>query len=128
MDPKEAATRLYHDLGKAIVFTRRWVADDATAEERWNAVLDDVLRTRRGPTGVFSSVEIWKSFCLSDGAKECLDCADGNLLREKMAELATVLPKCTESDSVEHLVELEHLTDGIHQLCKRLKNHFHSDA
>jgi hypothetical protein len=59
MTPREVADRLRHDLGKAIVLSRRWLADGASEAELRAALRDDLLRTRRGPDGVVSAFEVW---------------------------------------------------------------------
>lgn len=59
MSPREVADRLRHDLGKAIVLSRRWLADDASEQDLCAALRDDVLRTRRGPDGVVSAFDVW---------------------------------------------------------------------
>ena len=122
MSAGEAASRLYHDLGKAIVFTRRWIADDASEQERWEAVLDDLLRTRRGPNGVFSCLDVWASFCASDGAKACLESVAGRELQNVMSELTSVLNANPEDRSLQRLLKLERLSESVHQWCKTLKS------
>lgn len=53
---------LKHDLGKYITFQTRWLGADPTGPELVQAVLADVLSTRRGPNGSESAMAIWKRY------------------------------------------------------------------
>ena len=59
MSIAEAAARARHDLGKYICFSARWLPDGAPVEELREALRDDLLRTRKGPTGVTGAVALW---------------------------------------------------------------------
>ncbi len=52
--------RVKHDLGKYIAFQQRWLAPEASAAERRDAVTADLLETRRGPDGTSDAVAVWR--------------------------------------------------------------------
>ncbi len=54
--------RLKHDLGKYVSLQARWLADDATGEERRKALEADLLSTRRGPDGSQEATSVWAEF------------------------------------------------------------------
>lgn len=59
MSIAEAAARARHDLGKYICFSARWLPEDAPAEELRQALRDDLLLTRKGPSGSTGAVALW---------------------------------------------------------------------
>jgi hypothetical protein len=56
---REVAERVRHDLGKAVVFEASWLSPAASTGELRAALREDLLRTRRGPSGTASAAEIW---------------------------------------------------------------------
>ena len=56
---EEAASRARHDLGKYISFAARWVEPSADIEALRSALEEDLLHTRKGPSGVVGAVELW---------------------------------------------------------------------
>jgi hypothetical protein len=70
----EWALRLRHDLGKYISMQQRWLAPDATISERKDALLADILETRRSSEGVVDAFQIWSEFwALFSGASSLSD-------------------------------------------------------
>lgn len=71
----EWAKRLRHDLGKYITMQQRWLAPGASIEERYEALIADVVETRRSTQKVVDAFHIWAEFrsifsgevALSDG-------------------------------------------------------------
>lgn len=65
LDPETLAdlvahlARVRHDLGRYVVFQQRWLAPDADAAERREALASDLLATRRGPDGSVDAVAVW---------------------------------------------------------------------
>ncbi len=47
----EQIADLVHDLGKYVHLSARMLAPDAALDERWAALREDLLETRRGPAG-----------------------------------------------------------------------------
>jgi hypothetical protein len=62
MSLREQLVRLKHDLGKYIAFQVRWLAADASATARREALTADLLGTRRGPEGVRDAPSVWAEF------------------------------------------------------------------
>lgn len=58
----EHVTRLKHDLGKYIRFQGRWLGEEASLEDRTQALRADLLETRRGPTGSIDALTVWAEF------------------------------------------------------------------
>jgi len=56
------AERLKHDLGKYVGLQARWLPPDAGLQERREALVQDVLQTRRGPEGNVGAREVWSPF------------------------------------------------------------------
>ncbi len=54
--------RLKHDLGKYVGLQARWLPPDAGLHERREALVQDVLQTRRGPEGTVGAHEVWSPF------------------------------------------------------------------
>lgn len=59
MSHREAANRVRHDLGKYVHLEARWLDHEASEEELREALAHDLCRTRRGPEGDESCVELW---------------------------------------------------------------------
>ncbi len=57
----EAASRARHDLGKYISFQARWMEPGAPVDTLREALRDDLLRTRKGPDGVFTAAALWRT-------------------------------------------------------------------
>ena len=114
---------LHHDLGKAIVFTQRWLASTATFDERCEAVKDDVLRTRRGPTGSVGAIEIWKSFCSSSRMEPILLTEHGKRLEGAMCQLEQLVDKLSENINEELLEKVVDICWTVNEACKALKAH-----
>lgn len=51
--------RVRHDLGRYVVFQQRWVAEGAGESERREALIADLLGTRRGPEGTVDAAALW---------------------------------------------------------------------
>lgn len=60
MSSIDALRAVRHDLGKYVSFQLRWLPEDAPDAELLDALRNDVLQTRRGPSGTESAPEIWK--------------------------------------------------------------------
>jgi hypothetical protein len=52
-------TDLVHDLGKYVHLSARMLAPDATLGDRWSALREDLLETRRGPSGVQTAAAVY---------------------------------------------------------------------
>jgi hypothetical protein len=59
MSLEDAAARARHDLGKYVCFSARWLDAGVATEELRTALVDDLRRTRRGPTGEVGAAELW---------------------------------------------------------------------
>ncbi|MCP4804464.1 MAG: hypothetical protein GY913_20725 [Proteobacteria bacterium] len=81
----QAAKAARHDVGKYIAFQLRWLPDDAPADELLEALRSDVLRTRRGPSGVESAPQVWAR------VREPLSSLDLHGIDTPMAELEAAL-------------------------------------
>lgn len=121
MTAREVADRLRHDLGKAIVLSRRWLADGASEAELQAALRDDVLRTRRGPDGVMSAFEVWAArrgevvvVFPEHGAVRVIDAAMEALSAERAA-IAGEGPVAAEV-----LARLAERTDAVEGACRAL--------
>ncbi|MBW1879888.1 MAG: hypothetical protein JRI25_15545 [Deltaproteobacteria bacterium] len=55
----EYLARVKHDLGKYICFQVRWLAPDASVQERRAALVADLTATRRGPGGSRDAASLW---------------------------------------------------------------------
>ena len=56
------ATRLKHDLGKYISLQARWLPVHADAQALRDALVSDLLHTRRGPAGSEPAAEVWAPY------------------------------------------------------------------
>lgn len=54
-----AAARVSHDLGKYVVFEVAWCGPDAPALVLREALRNDLLHTRRDPSGSVGAVALW---------------------------------------------------------------------
>lgn len=54
--------RLKHDLGKYVALQQRWLPADAPSADRRAALRDDLLSTRRGPSGIQDALSVWQEF------------------------------------------------------------------
>lgn len=54
--------RLRHDLGKYVSMQVRWLGEGASPEALRDAVMADLLTTRRGPRGVQTALAVWAEF------------------------------------------------------------------
>ncbi len=57
----ERLSRLKHDLGKAISFQLRFLGGSLDPAALREALLQDLGRTRRGPSGESDAVEVWSA-------------------------------------------------------------------
>ncbi|MDP2306756.1 MAG: hypothetical protein Q8P18_12095 [Pseudomonadota bacterium] len=57
----EAASQARHDLGKYISFQARWIEPGAPIDTLRDALREDLLRTRKGPDGVFTAAALWRA-------------------------------------------------------------------
>lgn len=55
----EQIADLVHDLGKYVHLSARMLGPEAGLEERWAALREDLLETRRGPKGVQSAAAVY---------------------------------------------------------------------
>jgi hypothetical protein len=74
LDPLSAATaeelaaldaflgRMKHDLGKYVSLQMRWLAEEASLEDRERALKADLLATRRGPQGTQDALSVYREF------------------------------------------------------------------
>lgn len=82
MSVLDAAARARHDLGKYVAFQARWLGPDASADALRDALREDLLRTRKGPTGVLDARALWREL------REPLASAGVERIDALMAELA----------------------------------------
>jgi len=122
MDANELVQKLYHDLGKAIVYTQRWLPEDASPAACWEAVNDDILRTRRGPTGVFGAVVIWENFAASEGYETLLDKNGIHIIAETMEQIGTISDRLQGELDMEVLERAQALSNIVYRECLALKN------
>jgi hypothetical protein len=67
-------TRLRHDLGKYVSMQVRWLGDNPSPDALRDAVVADLLTTRRGPAGVQTAQAVWAEFQPAlVGARELVD-------------------------------------------------------
>lgn len=59
MSYAEATQRARHDLGKYICFEARWLPDHADAAALRQALAQDLLKTRAGPSGTTDAITLW---------------------------------------------------------------------
>lgn len=59
MQLREAADRVRHDLGKYVHLEARWLGEDANEVELREALLNDLTRTRRDPSGDEGCEAVW---------------------------------------------------------------------
>lgn len=52
--------RIKHDIGRYVTLQQRWLASDATDDERVEAIIADVLHTRRDELGSTDVVALWR--------------------------------------------------------------------
>jgi len=85
----EWGLRLRHDVGKYVTMQQRWLGEEATLHDRCEALLIDVMQTRRGDS-TEDLFALWAQFegvlcgvvCLSDGTRVDLT-EDGDILAIK---------------------------------------------
>ena len=114
--------RLYHDLGRPIVFTQRWLSSSASFEERLEAVRDDLMRTHRGPKGVVNADMIWQQFQLMDEMELVLKTVEGKHLQSLMCRLHDLSQGFGVKMDPASLVEIERLCDAVNETCAQLKS------
>jgi hypothetical protein len=59
---RDLLARLRHDLGKYVALQARCLADDASADDLRQALIADVVQTRRSRAGIESAPAIWAVF------------------------------------------------------------------
>ncbi len=59
MRSREAANQVRHDLGKYVHLEARWLGEDSSEVDVREALVTDLRRTRRGPSGDESCVDLW---------------------------------------------------------------------
>ncbi|MCO4743199.1 MAG: hypothetical protein KC912_00320 [Proteobacteria bacterium] len=59
---RDHAARIKHDLGKYVAFQARWLPDDPADDELREALVADLLSTRRGPDGSMDALQVWDAF------------------------------------------------------------------
>ncbi len=59
MRSREAALQVRHDLGKYVYLEARWLGEDSSEVDVREALITDLRRTRRGPSGDESCVAVW---------------------------------------------------------------------
>ncbi|MCA9492134.1 MAG: hypothetical protein KC621_19510 [Myxococcales bacterium] len=102
MSAVELLARLKHDLGKAVSFQQRWLADPEDDEGLRSALVEDLLRTRRSGDDVSSAVELWarlRPALAADptiGADEELRAIDAEVAT--LGEVAARLPEASPED------------------------------
>lgn len=90
--------RLKHDLGKYVALQARWLPPEAGPVERREALVADLLHTRRGPEGSTSAHEVWETFrgmlhgeVLLDGHRVALgDDPDVVVIEDRMRSLGAL--------------------------------------
>jgi hypothetical protein len=80
--------RLRHDLGKAIVRQVTWLGADPDPEELRRALTEDLLATRRSPSGATGAVALFEDVGPALAALEGEE--DLRLLRDAMGEIGRV--------------------------------------
>ena len=107
---------LHHDIGKAISLNQRWLGQNATEDDRLEAVRDDLLRTRRGPMGTQSAVELWSQYRTHPEMPLLCETAMGQELGELMAKVSEYCDQFTHGRPIESLVEIEMCCARVSQL------------
>jgi hypothetical protein len=74
----EWGLRLRHDVGKYITMQQRWLGDEASVNARCEALLADVLQTRRREAETEDLFALWAEFEAVFGGRVCL--GDGTRL------------------------------------------------
>lgn len=127
--------RLKHDLGKYVALRQRWLAEGASAQERREALVDDLLATRRGPDATLDAVSVWSEFRpalmgedpLPGGHRVDLSQdRDVRALEEAMTVLARVTAALRAGESSDDLVQQGStaalaVSDGCRSLDRRVK-------
>lgn len=106
--------RMKHDLGKYVALRQRWLGADAPLHERLEALVDDLLATRRGPSGTLDALSVWGEFRpgllgeapLEEGCRVDLSAdPDVRAIDAAMAELSRVLPALRAGEVGEALID-----------------------
>ena len=113
---------LYHDLGKAVVMMQSWMEDCASESLRWEAVRNDVLRTRRDPNGELSAIQIWSYLQEQEGWEPLSKTKMGVQLCVLMRELDGYTNALMHPFSRDVLLAVEHICGQIHRVTTAIRD------
>jgi len=119
-DALRAAAALRHDLGKAIRFSAPG-APEASTEALRERLRDDVVRTRRGPSGQQTAVQVFDEWRRRDGAR--IRAGAAREVVERLERLMEgVRPLAAGLDALDRggLLRLDELTREIADACRCL--------
>ena len=116
------AAVLYHDLGKAIVMMQSWTDESMPESMRWEAVQDDVLRTRRDQSGEWNAIQVWNYLRQQDGWVQVSETSMGLQLSALMSELGEHLNALHGSCSLEVLQVVEQLCRQVHSVAHAIRD------
>lgn len=118
----EFADILYHDLGKSVVMMQLWTDETTVQSIRWEAVQDDVLRTRRGDSGVLNAVQVWNQMRSVHGWADFIASDLGKKLNRLMDELNGYFEVLQGDCTLSVLADVERICREIHGVTKEFRD------
>lgn len=113
MRSREAAETLRHDLGKYVCFEARWLDDSASEADLRAALANDLLRTRRTPSGELSAPQLYATL------RPTLAGFDLGEVERCLAHIDAALPTLDTAPRAE-LLTLAHHARALAEACRHL--------
>lgn len=113
---------LYHDLGKSVVMMQLWTDETTVQSIRWEAVQDDVLRTRRGESGVLNAYQVWNQMRSVHGWADFIATDLGKKLNHLLDELKEYFEVLQGDCDVSVLTDVERICRAIHGVTKEIRD------
>ena len=100
----EHARRLRHDLGKYVSLQVRWVGEGASPDDLREALMADLLATRRGPDGATDALTLWAEL-RADWRGDWANDPDVRRIEHAMAALEPVVAALRAGTATHEVVE-----------------------
>jgi len=113
---------LYHDLGKAVVLMQLWTDETTPDSIRWDAIKDDVLRTRRDSQMVLNVGQVWAQLQKTAGWSEFSETDFCGQLIQLMGVLVSHFDALEGSCNRKVLMDVERTCRAIHGITKEVRD------